>query len=240
MRDTRSMGSQDTLIQFIKSSEFLDIIAEVVKRESKPLFEKIIELKEEISTLQENNKQLLTLLANRKEGPQESGKSLTKKREVTSLKENGSNNPETKIDTSTNITPSTPSNPTPGTSNDTTHPTWTTISNRKQKTNTKEQGITGTGTTNTLLKAADKKVKIYISRLQPHTTVNDVQNFLKTKFPEAECEAGHPKFPNIYSSFIVTINDSNYKSIMNPDFWPIGTYINRFFRTKNYNSTPNY
>ena len=88
------------------------------------------------------------------------------------------------------------------------------------------------------LKVAPKKAFLYVSRLQPGTAEQDVTNFLKPKFPEAECKALESKFPQHYTSFKVTIDLMNLERAMCSAIWPCGTYVTRFFHRPAKKTTP--
>ena len=110
---------------------------------------------------------------------------------------------------------------------------------KKPTTDKRTYGITGTrNTDNGSLRAAERKIQLYVSRLHPNTTAEDVTDYLKEKFPEVHCEKSQSKFPDSYSSFKVTISEYNYKFIMNPEIWPNGVYINKFFRPRRENQYP--
>ena len=57
-----------------------------------------------------------------------------------------------------------------------------------------------------------------------------MQASIKGRFPEAECSALEVKHPEHYSSFKVCINSSNLSAAVNPDSWPIGIYVAKFFQ----------
>ncbi|KAG5897077.1 hypothetical protein JTB14_036304 [Gonioctena quinquepunctata] len=61
---TNRTNHSEVIRDFLKSSEFTDIISSLMKRESDKLKEKIDELKEEVTNLKESNIQLIHLLCN--------------------------------------------------------------------------------------------------------------------------------------------------------------------------------
>ena len=83
------------------------------------------------------------------------------------------------------------------------------------------------------LKASQAKAYLYVRRLAKNTTVNDLQTYLAEDFPEVKCELLDNKFETNQSRFKVTINLENLEKIKNPDYWPYGTLVSRFFHPKN-------
>lgn len=238
MRETRSISSQDNILEFLRSKEFLDIISEVVKKETEVLTTKISELKEEVVILRESNIELVNLLTNTKEFNMKQKKrqeNLTSDSIPSNLSQNIRMNTNSKIDGSIhnsgkgmkagNQRQHTESKESKEDSE------WTTVKHNKSRSNGKLQGIIGTGTNNTL-KAVEKKTEVYISRLDPETSTEDITAFLNDRFPEIQCENGRSKFPGSYSSFKITINENNFERIMDPKLWPNGIYINKFFRKR--------
>lgn len=242
MRKTRTSEQQESALQFLRSEEFEEIISKAVKKETKILHEKIQKLGEEIIILRESNIELVHLLTTLPKYEKKVPK-ITKYEDVTyitkkkdKLKSNNEETPENmkeKTSAESQIIISEDPQIIMETNSD-----YSSIIKRQRKTNS--SGITGKGSTNiNNLKAAEKKIEMYITRLHKDTTVNDITEFLKKKFPEVRCEQGQSKFPECYSSFKITINENNYNSFMNPDLWPSGIYINKFFRKRNTTSHSN-
>lgn len=73
---------------------------------------------------------------------------------------------------------------------------------------------------------------LHVSRLDPKTTADSVSNYLDQITPGCSCEMLNSKFPNIYSSFKVTVSLEDISKIMNPLVWPTGVRINRFFHRR--------
>ena len=75
-----------------------------------------------------------------------------------------------------------------------------------------------------------------IGSLKTSTTltvaVNDMNNYVKSYFPEAVCEAVNSKHPETYSSFKVTIDFNNLDGAMIADILPYGAFVNRFFQKR--------
>ncbi|KAK5645169.1 hypothetical protein RI129_006469 [Pyrocoelia pectoralis] len=109
------------------------------------------------------------------------------------------------------------------------------VSYKKRRPRTSNSPIIGELELNSeiLLKAAPKLAFLHVYRLHPDTKSDDVINFLKPTFSEVTCEQLRSVKPESYSSFKVTIDNSNLTKAMNPASWPKGTCINRFFHSKN-------
>ena len=80
--------------------------------------------------------------------------------------------------------------------------------------------------------AVPKKSVLFVSRLDLKTKIKNLQNYVRFFFPEAECSARKSKYYEHYSSFKITIDFCNYESAMDPDNWPAGAYIQKFFQKK--------
>lgn len=242
--NTRSSSSQeDILTVFLRSNEFRMILKETVKEETSILIEKINELKEEVRVLKKSNIDMIKLLTDNKklEIPKVSKKENDKRIMIKKTYETSGNvnkttislcsreeNEERKISENEEAYLDTNENTTGRINNS----DWTTVKRRRENDSRKYNGIIGKDITNGNLKAVERKVQIYISRVHTDTTLNDLKEFLKEKFPEAECEQSRSKYPEHYSSFKITINENHYNLIMDPDLWPQGIYINKFFRSK--------
>lgn len=63
-------------------------------------------------------------------------------------------------------------------------------------------------------------------------TSHEVKDYLRMKFPEVEVEKMESRFPKLYSSFKITIDETNIDEAMNPELWPEGAMVNRFFHQR--------
>ena len=242
MTRSKSHSSQDNPAESLKTQELMDIISAAVKQENNILREEIRELKQEVVLLRESNIELINLLTNT------SNFSIPLKRQDTNEKNTLEDNNITEVtrisrDNNMDKRENDYSNidhqkalenreERPKASKSSEVSNWSVVKNKERAMNNRLPGIIGTGNNKGELKAIEKKVTIYVSRLHPDTTLDNVETFLKSSFPEANCEMGHSKYPANYSSFKITINENNYNHIMNPNIWPNGAYINRFFRKK--------
>ena len=79
------------------------------------------------------------------------------------------------------------------------------------------------------IKMAQRKSSLFVSRFAPDISEETILNIVKEVAPEAVCEKQISKFPGSYSSFRIDVNQSNYVVVSNPELWPEGTFISRFF-----------
>lgn len=82
------------------------------------------------------------------------------------------------------------------------------------------------------LKRPLKLAFLHVYKLHPETTVADVKNFLEPIFPEVQVEQLNSRYPDYYSSFKVTINETKLDAAMTPTLWPAGACVNRFFHLR--------
>lgn len=140
---------------------------------------------------------------------------------------------------------------------------WTTVENKK-KLNQKNKKITkskenenkikstikqgnyirpiiGSSNSTALHSAPRKRLShIHISRLSPSTSVEDINKFLGDIATDLTCEKLKSKQPDIYSSFKISFPSEYETKLMDPQLWPEGIMINKFFlrrRTMNQNIT---
>lgn len=75
---------------------------------------------------------------------------------------------------------------------------------------------------------AERRIWIYVGRVKPQVTADDIINYLKLKCPGEDftCEQLQSKGPN--SSFKVGANFSMKETMMNDAFWPVGVIFRRF------------
>lgn len=108
--------------------------------------------------------------------------------------------------------------------------TWTTISKRKNHHNKKPLvGEAG----NSEIKSIPKKAFLFVSRLHPKTTNKQLEDYLRPRFPEVCVEVENfSKNPEYYASYKVTVNLENLEKVLQPNQWPRGAYISRFFHRK--------
>lgn len=103
------------------------------------------------------------------------------------------------------------------------------VKKKKQKT---YKPIIGTNAAGGSLMAAEKKIYLHVWRLREGTSCQDVARHLESKIPGIGIECEALKARGSYSSFKVTAGREHLEIIQNPDTWPEGTAINRFFHRR--------
>ena len=100
---------------------------------------------------------------------------------------------------------------------------WTTVSNKKAKHRT-GKGASGT------LKAAQKPVVLFISRVDTDTTEEEVEKFANIHFEKTEihCERLKTRY-NFYASFKVTLQGVQTEAALSSHIWPSGILVKKFF-----------
>lgn len=89
---------------------------------------------------------------------------------------------------------------------------WKLVKNRKKKHYVNKPVIGYSTSLNTKLKTVSKRSYAHIYRLDPETTVSDLENFLVD-----------------HASFVVTVDFSDYDKVTDPTIWPSGDCVNLFF-----------
>lgn len=79
------------------------------------------------------------------------------------------------------------------------------------------------------LRAAESYSYWHVYRLHPDTKKEELEIYLQTEFPGVQVEGLQSSSPTQYSSFKVTVKESEEQKILDPGLWPSGTRINRFF-----------
>uniref|UniRef100_A0A1Y1LPE0 Uncharacterized protein n=2 Tax=Photinus pyralis TaxID=7054 RepID=A0A1Y1LPE0_PHOPY len=75
-----------------------------------------------------------------------------------------------------------------------------------------------------------KKLHFHVCRLHPNTEADFLKEYLiKNNIVNAEVTKLNSKFPDVYSSFKISVGENLKESILKPDLWPSGVLINRFF-----------
>lgn len=109
---------------------------------------------------------------------------------------------------------------------------WTTVVNKNKKKS--KTSVVGNliNSSKCTLKVVPKKSFVYVTRLDPSTKCDNIVDYLKATFPEIKCESLISKFPTSYSSFKLTVDVDNFEKVMNPDLWPQGTYLDKFYHPR--------
>lgn len=82
---------------------------------------------------------------------------------------------------------------------------------------------------NSSLRAAESYSHWHVYRLHPETKPEDVLAYLQADFPKVQVEKLDSVSPEVYSSFRVSVRENDVQKILNPDLWPSGARVNRFF-----------
>ncbi|KAJ4430573.1 hypothetical protein ANN_19161 [Periplaneta americana] len=106
---------------------------------------------------------------------------------------------------------------------------WKTVQPKK-RTNSRVQ-IVGNNKCSGI-KTVPKCVDLHVYRIDPDITVTDIKRMLISKFPEVICEQLFGKNTKQYSSFKVTIYESNFRNAMSPSIWPYGACIIKFLHIR--------
>lgn len=114
---------------------------------------------------------------------------------------------------------------------------------KKKKSLDKNRPIIGIGNndnqnSNIVLKSVSKLAFLHVYKLHPETKVDDLREYLIQRFPEIQVEKLTSKYPEHYSSFKITLNESHLSDAMNPEIWPENTHVNRFFHSRKRPTTP--
>lgn len=109
--------------------------------------------------------------------------------------------------------------------------TWTKVARKRTRGRRplKDAIIGQMNEEDSVIRAAPRKTYLHISRLHPETTSQQLEDQLRRSFPEVECEKLQSKYPSHYSSFKITIDMDKREMAMDPQLWPRGTLVNRYF-----------
>lgn len=82
------------------------------------------------------------------------------------------------------------------------------------------------------LKMIKRHSFFHVYKTHPDTTVEELTTFLKPTFPDVVCDKLNSMYPHYYSSFKVTIDESDLEKAMKPSSWPKGAWVNKFFHRR--------
>ena len=92
--------------------------------------------------------------------------------------------------------------------------------------------IIGTRTTNKLVINNKKFKKVFVSRLGPHTTEEDMQSYLKDELEvDSKCTKLKTRF-DTYSSFKIEAQCCEGIDLLDPGMWPAGLLVKQFFEKR--------
>lgn len=111
---------------------------------------------------------------------------------------------------------------------------WTTVVKRNNNNYKSKQIIVGDqcSSKDSRIKTVPKKAYLFVSRLDPDTTVEMLSKYIKENFAEAICEPLKSRYPETYASFKITINMDNLSKAMDASVWPMGALVTRYFLKK--------
>lgn len=95
--------------------------------------------------------------------------------------------------------------------------------------------VVGSGEVMSNLKTVDRKEFLFVSRISPDIGSEDVKSFLNDikKCADVTVEKLASRYPDVYSSFKVGLPSSIIKEAFSSQFWPKGTFINKYYSKKN-------
>ncbi|KAK9695514.1 hypothetical protein QE152_g32510 [Popillia japonica] len=100
------------------------------------------------------------------------------------------------------------------------------VERKKKRTNLTT--ISGTAT-NIELKGSIRYAHLHLSGLDPNTTVNNIENYLKNKgVVNPRCLKIDAKRPEEYASFKVSVPVESLETAKKPELWPSGARISPF------------
>lgn len=93
-------------------------------------------------------------------------------------------------------------------------------------------GTLSTGSNSCKLKAVPILTYFHVYQLDPGTTDTDMLSYLKSLFPEVTCDKLESRYSDRYASFKVGVQAQNTDSLTQPNIWPEGTKIRKFFHLR--------
>ena len=109
--------------------------------------------------------------------------------------------------------------------------------NEVVKTKRKRQVIIGSNKESASVVGVPSYAMLHVYRIRPQTTCDELTDLMRTHFPEIKCESLNSKYPDLYSSFKVTILANDFKKAMDSNLWPYGACISRFLSKRKTNTT---
>ena len=100
---------------------------------------------------------------------------------------------------------------------------------KRKRTATKPKAVIGTKCATTLKAKAGRFTAVFVSRLDPDTTEDDMECYMReTHNLKSTCSKLRSKHDS-YASFKVEVFCQNLSDFYSPDKWPAGIYLRRFF-----------
>ena len=91
------------------------------------------------------------------------------------------------------------------------------------------------------VKPFSRSFEIFVSTFQPHTTIDSVENYVKTQFSDcksATCSQLSTRYPS-YASFKIVMHGISLQDALNLDNWPEGILVKRFYSVSHHTNTKN-
>lgn len=245
----KSDRGDESVMNFLKSAEFVQIITDIVEKKTLPLQEEISALRNEIKVIKESNIELIKLLTS-----QNANQNIFNKKEkeniVSSLKCDSKVTYADKASSNKNPSKNTIVKETENINNvffsrdknkdknnnkdiskqatDITNPT-----NDKNKDRRKTNVIYGTADSSCTIKAVTRYKHFHVFRLDPELSTDALADYLRgMKISGSRVEKLQSKHPDEYSSFKLSVPANHAEDVLNPNLWPKDTCINRFFFRK--------
>ncbi|KAG5878124.1 hypothetical protein JTB14_012972 [Gonioctena quinquepunctata] len=73
---------------------------------------------------------------------------------------------------------------------------------------------------NLTIRGVPKLSELHVCRIDKTTSAEDLKNLLRKSFNVVDCEAIISRYPQVYSSFNVTIHEQSFRLELNLKFWP--------------------
>ncbi|KAK4886262.1 hypothetical protein RN001_002533 [Aquatica leii] len=227
------LRSDDAVTAFLKCEEFSNITKVIISRETQKLRDEISTLKDEVRDLKISNDNLFQHISekfskqsNNKDTNHGSKKSTyaSKLRHDNLLETVSSPPPSTNLSSSTQSLSQGPLN----TIVKVTENADSDGFQLAKKKNTRQRNIVcGSLTSTCVLKVATKWMHYNVYPLQPNTSSDNIIEYLKSKnINDAKCEKLQARRPNEYSSFKITVSETDTKVVTSSDTWPTDVKIN--------------
>ena len=234
----------DSLME-ISRSEFMALVSEIVKVETKSLTEQIQQLREEISKLTSKNVHLIRYLQPSLEVPVQP---ILDEKPVTYINKKANLSGKTPDTQSSGDTEEVKTNTTnvneDANPSSKVHP-WEQAKRRRNPKKNLVIGILETaaeigGNSESNFSASKRvsKTNIHVTRVNPKVTVGTVKSYVQMKMDRQQDVNGNfecdilqlnSKYPESYSSFKVTVNSNLLSKVMDPTFWPSGVAVRRYY-----------
>lgn len=242
----------DDVVNFLKSKQFEELIASIVRKEVNSLQSIITELRSEIQILKDSNIDLIRLLDNKNKITHDQSdvlKSLPRKDRSVSfavekpkaatfsfanvLARNNSkqktidltesiSQSERQISSNANISDVT------GVNDEIKDSGWSVVT--KKRKFKQLDAIQGSNKNSSSIKGVASYSHLHVYRLDPTLKPEQIVSYLESQdVIGSKCEQLNSKFPEIYSSFKVSVPEKYLNEVMKPEKWPENVRVNRFF-----------